>query len=342
MATTTRLLGAALAATLACALAACGDDGRGASGFSGGYGSASDSDSDSDASSTSDGGASTDGASTDAGSGGTTSGDSGDSGDASTTTGATTTGALTSATAASSSTTGPECVDLTACGVQCVDLASDPSNCGDCGISCVIAHASALCVDSVCGLGACEPGFGDCDGEVANGCETALEGGQECGAICNPSKDEVCNAFDDDCDGACDEGAGCRVGVHRSNSPTLGHLYTTDVNEASSGDLKLEKQDYFFLYAAAHDGLVPFHRCLKGNGKPFYTKSASCEGNAQLVGVMGYVANGPLCGATELYRLYNGNNGAHFYTTSAAERDNAVSMYGFKYESVAGFVFTGP
>ncbi|MCA9660555.1 MAG: hypothetical protein KC486_19595 [Myxococcales bacterium] len=340
MTTTTRRLGAVLGGLFACvALAACGDDGRGASGFSGGYGSASDSDSD-----TVTGGE----GSTSADSGTSTSAGS-DSGDAATTTttttaGGSTTGALTSTTGSTtnSSTTGPECVDLEACGVQCVDLSSDPSNCGDCGVSCVIPHASATCQDSACGLGDCEPGFGDCDGEIVNGCETPLEGGQECGAICNPNKDEVCNAFDDNCNDVCDEGAGCRVGVHRSHSASLGHVYTTDLGEASAGDLKLEKQDYYFVYSAQHEGLVPFHRCTKGNGKPFYTKSANCEGNAQLVGVMGYVANGPLCGATELYRLYNSNNGAHFYTTSAGERDNAVAMYGFKYESVAAFVFTGP
>jgi hypothetical protein len=33
-------------------------------------------------------------------------------------------------------------------------------------------------------------------------------------------------------------------------------------------------------------------------------------------------------------------NGAfHFYTTSAAERDNAVASYGYKYEGIAAYVW---
>ncbi len=48
---------------------------------------------------------------------------------------------------------------------------------------------------------------------------------------------------------------------------------------------------------------------------------------------------------TPLYRLYNASIKDHFYTTSATERDNAVSNSGYTYEGVEGFVsstnFTG-
>lgn len=238
----------------------------------------------------------------------------------------------------------PECGELTPCGVLCVDLQSDPNNCGACGISCVITNGEPACSAGICGLAGCAPGHGDCDGELANGCEQALGPGEECGAICKEGKAEACNLFDDNCDGACDEGAiaGCRVGVHRSNSPTQGHFYTTDLGEAESGDLTLEAANFFRLYAAATPGLVPFHRCLKGNGKRFYTQSANCEGGGQLESVLGHIAPAEACGSTPLYRLYKGDTGAHFYTVSAAERDAAVSMYGFAYESVAGHVWTAP
>lgn len=238
----------------------------------------------------------------------------------------------------------PECGALTPCGVLCVDLQSDPSNCGACGVSCVITNAEPACSAGVCGIASCAPGHGDCDGELANGCEQALTPGQECGAICKEGKVEACNLFDDNCDGACDEGAiaGCRVGVHRANSPTQGHFYTTDLAEAESGDLTLEAANFYYLYVAATPGLVPFHRCLKGNGKRFYTQSANCEGGGQLESVLGHIAPAEGCGSTPLYRLYKGDTGAHFYTVSAAERDAAVSMYGFAYESVAGHVWTAP
>lgn len=238
----------------------------------------------------------------------------------------------------------PECGELSVCGLLCADLASDPSNCGACGISCVVPKADGLCQDGLCVMGACDAGWGDCDGEIGNGCEEPLDEGMSCAQICKPDFLEGCNLFDDNCDGACDEGAlaGCRQPVHRANSASLGHFYTNDLGEASSGTYNLESANYFYLYTQALPGVVPFYRCLKGNGKRFYTRSANCEGAGPVEGVLGHVANEPLCGATELYRLYSGSTGDHFYTVSAAERDNAVSMYGYKFESVVGFVWLAP
>jgi stigma-specific protein Stig1 len=60
------------------------------------------------------------------------------------------------------------------CGATCADLATDPYNCGRCGTACVEAHASASCTMGACALGECNRGFGDCDQDPANGCETDL------------------------------------------------------------------------------------------------------------------------------------------------------------------------
>lgn len=238
----------------------------------------------------------------------------------------------------------PECGELTPCGQLCADLASDPSNCGACGISCVVPKADGLCEGGLCVMGACDAGWGDCDGEIGNGCEEPLDEGMSCAQVCKPDYLETCNLFDDNCDGACDEGAlpGCRQPVHRANGGAAGHLYTNDLNEASSGSFNLESANYFHLYSQALPGVVPFYRCLKGNGKRFYTRSANCEGAGPVEGVLGHIANEKICGSTELYRLYSGSSGNHFYTVSAGERDNAVSMYGYKYEAVAGFVWLAP
>ncbi len=61
-------------------------------------------------------------------------------------------------------------------------LASSPSNCGSCGSVCSYAHASALCSASSCQMGTCSPGYGDCTGGAADGCETALTTVTNCGA----------------------------------------------------------------------------------------------------------------------------------------------------------------
>lgn len=238
----------------------------------------------------------------------------------------------------------PECGALTACGVQCTDVMSDPNNCGKCGVSCVIPTSAAACSAGVCTIGTCKPGLADCDGDVNNGCETPLGPGQSCPFMCMMGAAEVCNLLDDNCDGQCDEGgvAGCRQPVHRSSSPTIGHFYTLDVNEAMSGDITLVAMNYFYTYVGQLPGLVPFYRCLKPNGKRFYTTSDVCEGGGTAEGILGYVAGDALCGAIPLYRLYAGAGGDHFYTISAEERDNAVAMFGYAYESVAGHVWPGP
>ena len=235
----------------------------------------------------------------------------------------------------------PECGALTTCGVLCVDLTVDPSNCGKCGISCVIPHATPACNAGACAVSSCDPGWHDCDTDLQNGCEKTLAPGEQCAPVCKPENAESCNLFDDNCNGTCDEGPvpGCRQPVHRAASPTLGHFYTIDEAEASAGDYKPEFLNYYFTHVAPHPGLVPLYRCLKGDGRRFYTTSETCEGAGPVEGTLGHIGTEPYCGAIPLYRLYG--NGDHFYTTSAEERDNAVAMYGYLFEAQVGFVWPG-
>ena len=234
----------------------------------------------------------------------------------------------------------PECGALDVCGVTCVDLSLDPSNCGQCGVACVIPHALAGCSAGGCAIGSCEPGWTDCDADVENGCENPE--GAVCSPVCKPGAPELCNLLDDNCDGQCDEGGvvGCRQPVHRALSPTQGHFMTLDLAEASSSDFSPEFPNYFYTHVDPLPGLIPFYRCLKGDGRRFYTTSATCEGAGPVEGVLGQIATESLCGAIPLYRLYG--NGEHFYTISDAERDNAVAMSGYLFEGQAGFVWPGP
>lgn len=235
----------------------------------------------------------------------------------------------------------PDCGPLDLCGVQCVDLVDDPDNCGKCGISCVIPQATAACAAGSCAIGSCDPGWFDCDQDLQTGCEQALAPGEECAPVCQNGTPEACNLFDDDCNGTCDEGgiAGCRQGVHRSVSPTQGHFYTIDAAEAASGDFTVEFLNFYYLHIEPQPGLVPFYRCLKGDGRRFYTTSATCEGAGPVEGTLGQIGTEAYCGAIPLYRL-NGNM-EHFYTTSEAERDNAVNNLGYLFEGQVGFVWPG-
>ncbi|MBI5512254.1 MAG: hypothetical protein HY909_00710, partial [Deltaproteobacteria bacterium] len=54
-----------------------------------------------------------------------------------------------------------------------VDVRVSNDHCGACGGQCRPANATGQCRMSACALLTCAEGFGDCDGMVANGCETA-------------------------------------------------------------------------------------------------------------------------------------------------------------------------
>jgi len=75
-------------------------------------------------------------------------------------------------------------------------------HCGACGNACSLAHADPECVDEVCVIGACAPGWIDADSDPEGGCERR----------CVPVEDDetVCNGVDDDCDGVVDEAERCQ------------------------------------------------------------------------------------------------------------------------------------
>ncbi len=69
------------------------------------------------------------------------------------------------------------------------DLSNDDQNCGTCGRGCFI-FCGVGCAGGVCPIagGGCIAGFGDCDGNAANGCETRLSNDPNncgcCGIVC--------------------------------------------------------------------------------------------------------------------------------------------------------------
>ncbi len=82
--------------------------------------------------------------------------------------------------------------DLIYCNGKCVDPKRDDENCGACGTKCdpsdggpERANAYYGCEDSECGHFKCDDGFGDCDGNPLNGCETPLNTSENCTACGN-------------------------------------------------------------------------------------------------------------------------------------------------------------
>ncbi len=61
------------------------------------------------------------------------------------------------------------------------DLEENAQTCGGCGNACSALHATPACRKSVCAIGACNDGFADCNGKLADGCETELGTSTNCG-----------------------------------------------------------------------------------------------------------------------------------------------------------------
>jgi hypothetical protein len=85
---------------------------------------------------------------------------------------------------------GPACAaGDSCCDAECTVLEDDPRHCGACGVRCAEGLRNVTrpaCLGGACDYEACLPGFLDCDGERANGCETAadLANCGACGADC--------------------------------------------------------------------------------------------------------------------------------------------------------------
>jgi hypothetical protein len=67
----------------------------------------------------------------------------------------------------------------------CETATTTLTDCGGCGVVCSFANAAESCASGTCSLGACDAGFGNCDAQAANGCETTLGNVTHCNACGN-------------------------------------------------------------------------------------------------------------------------------------------------------------
>jgi hypothetical protein len=110
-----------------------------------------------------------------------------------------------------------------------VNLTNDGGNCGTCGHSCSISGTGTQCVGSTCVVTGCSAGYGDCDGNLGNGCETNTQTSMAncgaCGSVCalaNASSTcaggncnlVACNTGYDNCDG--NAANGCEANLNTS------------------------------------------------------------------------------------------------------------------------------
>lgn len=85
----------------------------------------------------------------------------------------------------------------TTCDGYCADIANDPDNCGGCGLFCPTSGPARqrACHKGVC-VADCVDGFGDCNGDPTDGCETDLRVHPShcgaCGASCDLARGQPC------------------------------------------------------------------------------------------------------------------------------------------------------
>lgn len=109
-----------------------------------------------------------------------------------------------------------------------VTVADDPANCGACGHACTAEHGTPACVDGHCAVGACDPGFADCDQSADDGCEQDLASTPSTCGACDHSCDlahataachdghctvDACDDGFDDCDHLPDDGCEADLGT---------------------------------------------------------------------------------------------------------------------------------
>jgi uncharacterized protein (DUF1800 family) len=140
------------------------------------------------------------------------------------------------------------------------------------------------------------------------------------------------------------------------NTKTGTHFYTISGAERDTVLNNYPQFAYegavFWAFTGAQSGMLPVYRFYNtSTGTHFYTQSES-EKNYVIANYPVFVFEGPVyyappnggsTGSTPLYRFYNERTGAHFYTTSASERDHVLATWPwFAYESVAYYVYSAP
>jgi hypothetical protein len=130
---------------------------------------------------------------------------------------------------------------------------TDPKNCGGCGKVCALANTNPVCSAGACVATSCTAGFANCDGNTANGCETAITTDANncgaCGHVCSGANGTekcsggvctvaTCNAGFADCDGNAANGCETAVGTDKNNCGTCGYVCSSTNGTASCSGSK--------------------------------------------------------------------------------------------------------
>jgi hypothetical protein len=129
-----------------------------------------------------------------------------------------------------------------------VTFATDVAHCGRCGNACTFPNGVAACAAGACALARCNAGFGDCDGNAANGCETDLSSSAAHCGMCNNGcvfsggtgacrsgvcALAACDTGRDNCDGAAANGCEIDLRANLMNCGACGRPCASRPNSTS-------------------------------------------------------------------------------------------------------------
>ncbi len=127
---------------------------------------------------------------------------------------------------------------LTDCGGTCVDTNDDPNHCGTCDTSCAAGDNQApVCAAGRCAT-TCDVGYGDCNFDGTDGCETGLDTEATCGSCavsCGGA--EHCVASRCSCAPASVSPAPYALGVDPATAITLTPSCTLDASTATAANV---------------------------------------------------------------------------------------------------------
>jgi hypothetical protein len=177
----------------------------------------------------------------------------------------------TSASADNCGACGMGCGGKACCSSVCVDLMADAKNCSACGMVCGGLNTVPTCTAGMCTIGACAMGFGDCNMDPKDGCETStgfdVKNCGKCGNVCSvPNATPLC------LNGACVIGQ-CMMGFKDCNGdPKDGCESNTKVDSVNCGACGQNCANTPHATAACQDGMCGIGKCDPGY--------ADCDRNA--------------------------------------------------------------
>jgi len=161
-----------------------------------------------------------------------------------------------------------------------------------CGTILPVDKGIATCVSSLCAMSACQPTWGNCDGNVANGCEASLATTQNCGACGNVcGANSICSA------GTCVVSPNSPLNLTISGSPAAGFInnqrpvtVTANVQQVAGGPVPAGTIVNFSITGGS-GGLSSATAATNASGNASVTLNSTVEGNVTVTATAAPVTN---------------------------------------------------